>query len=86
MSLAAAAAATHIKALLEAEGAAPQPLHAIVIADIPEGCVNISISVPQDASGGSWVSFGPLTVSGQPVSGLLRPLEVKVRGVRLTPA
>ena len=84
MSLGAAAAAAHVEATLEAKGAAPQPLQADVTADAPGRCVNISIVVPRDSAAGSSVYFGPLTVSGQPVTGLLGPIVVKVRGVQRT--
>jgi hypothetical protein len=82
ISLGAAAAATHVEATLKAEGGATQPLKADVSTDVSGRCVKISISIPSDALVGSLVCFGPLTVSGQPVSGLLGPLVVKVRGVR----
>jgi hypothetical protein len=82
LSLAAAASATHVEATLKAEGAAPQPLKIDVSADVPKRCLFLSIAVPLGTSIGSSVCFGPLTVSGQPVSGLLGPLVVKVRGVR----
>ena len=84
LSLAASAAATRVEAALEAEGAAPLPLQADVSTDVPGRCVCISIRVPESAPVGSSVCFGPLTVSGQPVAGLLGPLVVKVRGVRNT--
>jgi hypothetical protein len=84
VSLVAAAAATHFVATLKAEGAAPLPLQADVSTDVPGRCVCISIRVPESAPVGSSVCFGPLTVSGQPVSGLLGPLVVKVRGVSHT--
>jgi hypothetical protein len=79
VSLGAAAAATHVEATLEAEGAAPQPLKIDVSADVPGRCVSISIVIPLSAAVGSTVCFGPLTVSGQSVAGLLGPLAVKVR-------
>ena len=82
VSLGAAAAATHVEVTLEAEGAVPLPLKANVRADIHGHCVNISITIPLSAPVGSSVFFGPLTVSGQLVAGLLGPLVVKVRGVR----
>ena len=81
VSLGAAAAATHVEATLKAEGAAPQPLQADVSADNPKRCIIISIGVPLDAPVGSSVCFGPLTMSGQPVAGLLGPLVVKVWSV-----
>ena len=81
MSLGAAAAATHVEASLKAEGAAPQPLRADVSADVPGRSITISIDVPLDAPIGASVCFGPLTVSGQPVAGLLGPLVVKVRSL-----
>jgi hypothetical protein len=83
VSLGVAAAATHIEATLEAEGAARQSLKAHFSADAPGRCVTISIGVPQDALVGSSVCFGPLTVFGQPVAGLLGPLVVQVKGADL---
>jgi hypothetical protein len=79
VSLGAAAAAIHIEASLEAEGTAPRSLKADVSADIPGHYLNISILVPSDAPDGSSVCIGPLTVSGQPMAGLLGPLVVEVR-------
>jgi hypothetical protein len=84
LSLAAAATATHVEASLNAEGAASLHLLTDVTVDIPGRCVGISILVPASAPLGSSVCFGPLTVSGQPVAGLLGPLVVQVRGMRLT--
>jgi len=83
VSLSVAAAATHIEAALEAEGAARQSLKAHFSADAPGRCVTISIGVPQDALVGSSVCFSPLTVFGQPVAGLLGPLVVQVKGADL---
>ena len=82
-SLAAAAAVTHIEAPLtrKVKGAVPQLLRADICADVPGRCVTISIGVPEDVPIGSLVCFGPLTVSGQPVAGLLGPLVVQVRSV-----
>jgi len=80
VSLGAAAAATHVEASLQTEGAAPQPLQADVSADVPGRCIIISIVIPATAPVGSSVCFGPLTVSGQPVAGLLGALRVEVGG------
>jgi hypothetical protein len=82
VSLGAAAAATHVEASMEAEGAAPQPLQAYVTINAPGRCVHMSIIIPLSAPVGSSIRFGPLTVSGQPVAGLLGSILVKVRGVR----
>ena len=83
VSLGAAAAATHIEATLKAEGAPLQALKVHIRADAPGRCVRISIGVAEDAPIGVSVCFSPLTVSGQPVAGLLSPLviEVSLRGV-----
>ena len=81
MSLCGAAAATHIEASLVAEGTAPQSLQARFSANAPGRCIIISIGVPLDTSVGSSVCFGPLTVSGHLMAGLLGPLVVEVRGV-----
>ena len=85
VSLGGTAAATHVEASLKAEGAAPKPLKADVSVDIPERCI-VSIAIPDTTSVGSSVCFGPLTVSGQPVAGLLGPLLVEVGGVSNTEA
>jgi hypothetical protein len=81
VSLGAAAAATHVVATLEAEGAAPQPLRANVSADVPQCSVRIAFAVPATAPIGSLVRFGPLTVFGQPtgMSGLPGQLVIEVR-------
>jgi hypothetical protein len=80
-TLGAAAAATHIEATLKAEGAAPLPRWADICADIPGRRITISIGVFLDTPVGSSVCFGPMTVSGKPVAGLLGPLVVEVRTV-----
>jgi len=66
VSLGAAAAATHVEASLQTEGAALLPLKADIRADTCAGCIDISISVPASAPVGSSVCFGPLNVSGEP--------------------
>ena len=81
VSLGAAAAATHVDASLVTGSALPQPMQAEVNADVPGRYVTISIGVPLDAPVGSSVCFGPLTVSGHPMTGLLGPLVVRVRSV-----
>lgn len=78
VSLGAAAAATYVESSIVNEGCAVQPLQVDAIPDILNRGIAVRIAIPVTAPVGSSVCFSPLTVFGQPVSGLLVELRIEV--------
>lgn len=79
LSLSAAAAATHLDALLDTRDMAPQKLQTQAVIDAPGRRFRISLCIPESTSVGSSVRLGPLTVAGRAIAGLEEPIVIPVR-------